>query len=698
MPSFPESDFDSNSEEERYIFFSRIAAGGMGETYRSWDKHLARVVAIKIPKRSFVEKEGFLERFEREARMMQQLQHPQIVPISDVGIRDGLPYFAMPFLPGGSLSARRARDKHGAPLPNRPEMLHLWLPGIAAALDYLHAKNVIHRDVKPANIFCDAFGSPFLGDFGVAKVLDGASDIVKEETLTGTDVALGTEFYMAPEILRPGSRLMAATDQYALAVTVYELLVGRRPFTGETAHIFIEVATQAAPRIDQFRQDLPASLVQAVHRGLAKQPGERFKNCTEFARHVLAQVRHMPEESGIVRLACPHCSYIIRIAMQDAGRRGRCPGCRKRLFIADDLSALWTQSEQNELAAHLSGVSATSAVDQAENEAIDETAFDFKPLSRPTKITKPLLPKKYVPLVMNGILAAVCTIGLIVLWPVIKDIIWPPRPFVVKKNPESLTADDGRLEIFGPRGFERSSKSLEYLAEYTSNTPSKLPRIRVLKGGNGVPGSLRTTPERRISGVAGKVQSTICVCDVAGRTYSVEVTAVKAEAETAEQLCKAVASWLRQGKVDKRKSSEVTGLRVEYFKGRNFEQTIAYPDNIQNRELSIDWDNGQQINGLPNDNFSIRWTGSFVPEWSGNHWFSGFHDDGLRVWVDGEPIVDEWGRVGEFESRRKYLLKDKRYPIKIDYFEAGGKARLELWVRGEQGQRKILQESQLRPD
>lgn len=708
VPTFISSDFDDDSADERYIFFSRLGEGGMGETYRAWDKHQGRVVAIKRPKRSAVEKEGFLERFQRESRMMQQLQHPHIVPVTDVGTWGEVPYFAMWFLPGGSLSDRRLRDEYGALLPNPLGMLHFWLPGIAAALDYLHSMGMVHRDVKPSNIFFDAFGRPFLGDFGIAKVIDGAGGVEKEETLTGTHIALGTEFYMGPEMFAPASGLTVAIDQYALAVTVYELLVGRRPFTGETAHLIVEVTTRPAPRIDQCRQDLPASLVQAVHRGLAKRPQDRFASCTEFAQHVLAHVQHAEEEAGVVRFACPNCAHIIRISTRDAGRKGDCPRCRQRLVIAEDLSGLWTRSEQDRLSAHLAGMATTSDVESPVNDAADQAAFDFKPLSKPTRVPKPWLPKKYHLLVVNGVIAALCVIALTAL-----VTVSPPSPSRAwVKNPDSrVVVDDNRLVVFAPKGFQRSSKSSKHLVEYMSQKSGGAWRIRVFAGDltSGLtastrvgdhPAKLGTRSAEKLAGVKEYVQSTVCSIEAGGRSYSVEVTAAVTQAQDAERLSKAIAGWLESPKEGPSKPLPVeqTGLRVDYFKGRNFEKKISYPDDIQTGEMNFSWLRGEPVNGLPADNFSIRWTGWFIPEWTGQQWFSGSRDDGLRIWIENELVVDKWGKpAGEFEGHRKYLYKDKRYPIKIEYYEARGDASLKLEVRGELGQRKILQQSQLRP-
>jgi hypothetical protein len=331
----------------RYRIMSKLGEGGMGVAYRAWNEHVGRPVVIKCPKKSFLEDPGFGERFLREIRLLQGLSHPHIVPIIDVGQHEGLPFVVLRFLPGGSLSDRRLRDADRKPRPNPAGMLHLWLPAIADALDHVHANGVVHRDVKPGNIFFDAFWGAFLGDFGIAKIVDESDSFDKEYTLTATHMGIGTQEYMGPEQFKPKERIDGKADQYALAVMVYEMLAGVRPFTGATVHLIVEVLEHPVPSIASYRRDLPASLVEAVHRGLAKTPAERFPNCRAFAAAVLWNVPPLEHESDVARLLCPNskCGNIIKLSTEAAGREGKCRQCRGRMMVAEDLGALWMLEE-----------------------------------------------------------------------------------------------------------------------------------------------------------------------------------------------------------------------------------------------------------------------------------------------------------------------------------------------------------------
>jgi serine/threonine protein kinase len=713
MPTInPPPGFDHDAVSERYIVLAKIGSGGMGETVRAWDQRDGRLVAIKMPKAALVQNPGFIERFDREARMLQRVVHPSIVPITDIGTLQGLPFFAMPFLPGGSLAIRRLRDDQGKPLPNQAGMLHFWLPEMAAALDYLHAQGIVHRDVKPANIFFDVFWHAYLGDFGLAKIVDEAAGIEREETLTGTNMAMGTELYMAPEMFRPKPALTGAIDQYALAVSVYEILAGRRPFTGEMAHPIVEVTTQAPPPLDRLRSDLPASLVKAVHRGLAKQAQDRFASCEDFCRAALADVRPLESEPGIARLACPKCSNIIRIAVADAGRAGKCSRCRKRLIIAGDFSGLWTRSEQEVVSGHLAGQPVVSQdVETPVNAADDDGLGDFKPLSKSQPVPKKPRPKRAPTLIITGALAGLSLIAL-------GFLVWQLQPRKVWSidTDSRIVIDDGRLVAFGPKGFRRSSKSDKYLVEYTYRGPGRTPRIRVLSGAakTGSPsimelGSRRalvwTQPAQDAPGLGGNGIATYCSVEIGRKPYTVEVVTDASEAIDASQLCTLVARALRAGSKNATDEEwmapnprEPTGLRVEYFIGRDLQQKIDYPQMIDDSDMHFDWLDGPPVSGLPPDEFSIRWTGIFIPDFTGQHRFVGYRDNGLRIWVNGRVLVDEWNDGwGDFVSSPVRLYAGKNYPIQIEYYEAGGGAGLTLNVRGETGEVKLVERKQLRP-
>lgn len=704
MPVFSDPPgFDDDAAPQRYIILASIAPGGMGEAFRAWDRLDGRLVAIKRPKAALLEMPGFLERFDREAQMLRRMEHPNIVPITDVGTLDGRPFFAMPFLPGGSLSARRLRDDQRKELPNHAGMLHLWLPQIAAALDHLHAHGVVHRDVKPGNIFFDVFWHSFLGDFGVAKVVDEGGGVEREQTLTGTHVALGTEFYMAAEMFSPRPQLTAGIDQYALAVTVYELLAGRRPFTGESTNLIVEVTTQSPPPLNGFRSDLPASLVHAVHRGLSKRPEDRFSSCGEFCQAALAHVQPLTVEPDLARLACPKCTHIIRISTHDAGRTGKCPNCRKRLVIAEDLSGLWTREEQEIVSAQLAGNSvAATAVEPISGPDVDNEPFDFKPLSKSVPVKKRSLVTRPPTRFLTVAIAAVSILGLGVLAWILNDPdFWVPRAVKWRIDTAArIEIDDKRLVAFGPVGFNRSPKSREHLVEYTRHQPEPI-QIRVLErdrsDGRGKTvklGDVRMQVWPSPDGMS-------CSRKVGSELYTVEVVAPRTNKKSLERLCILVAKHLKPGdQLDQdSEKSQRTGLKVEFFRDRNLQSKIQYPDPFWNVDLQINWGVHAAVNGLPPDNFSIRWTGFFIPKSDGYHRFVGYRDNGLRIWLNDTLMVDEWNdHWGEFTGKKTISLrKGKPYPIKIEYYEHNGGAGLTVKVKEEIGEAEVLGPSQLRP-
>lgn len=276
-----------------------IGKGGMGTVYLADQPSLHREVAVKVlpPMQtgSAEERERFTEytrRFEREARTAAKLEHPYIVPIYAYGAESNIIYVAMRFLTGGSL-ADRLIDRRRRELPPMPLLeISDLLTKIASALDYAHHQHVVHRDIKPSNIMFDNTGNPFLVDFGIVKVLRESPDA---GTLTKTDGIIGTPAYMSPEQWQASRDLTGASDQYALAVVVYEMVAGHPPFEAPTAsgymykHLF-----EAPPPPHVTRGDIPPQISDVLARALAKDPAHRFPAIGAFAAAFTQAAKTLP--------------------------------------------------------------------------------------------------------------------------------------------------------------------------------------------------------------------------------------------------------------------------------------------------------------------------------------------------------------------------------------------------------------------
>jgi serine/threonine protein kinase len=331
---------------DRYWILSKLGQGGMGVTYRVWDLHQRIPAVVKMPREELRGDATTIRRFVHELHAMLALKHPHIVPITDYGDDGDTPFVVMRYLPGGSLADHRMRDTSGAFLPSPPKTLRCWLEGIASALDFIHGRGVLHRDIKPANIFFDASLQALLGDFGLAKAVDGQHDVLRDRGLTAEHHAIGTAEYMAPEhVTRPAS-LSAYADQYSLGVTVYEILSGRKPFTGGSGNIFVEHATLPLPQLNRAALKIPDTLWMALERALAKQPEDRFPDCRAFASAALRDVPPLRLDPSIARFLCPQCASMIRLNASAAGKSGRCPKCRAAMEVASDLSSMWLSTEK----------------------------------------------------------------------------------------------------------------------------------------------------------------------------------------------------------------------------------------------------------------------------------------------------------------------------------------------------------------
>ena len=285
-----------------YEIEAEIGRGGMAVVYRARDTRLRRKVALKVLPPDLAFRDEVKKRFLREAEMAARLAHPHIVPIYAVDEANGIVWIAMGLVEGESLAQRL----HEAPRPPL-DVVRRVLRETCDALEYAHREGVVHRDIKPDNILIErATGRVLVTDFGIARAAEG------DERLTATGIAVGTPAYMSPEQAMGEREVDGRADLYALGVVGYQMLAGELPFQATNTPAMLMKHLSERPRpLAQLRTDLPANLVHAIDRALAKGRDERWADATRF-KAALADDAEVPSvigrrsrASGVIQVVVP---------------------------------------------------------------------------------------------------------------------------------------------------------------------------------------------------------------------------------------------------------------------------------------------------------------------------------------------------------------------------------------------------------
>ena len=296
----------------KYRIVEHLGRGGMAEVYKAYQPNLDRYVALKLMHAFLAADQDFIARFEREAKNVAALRHPNIVQVYDFDVQNGTPYMVMEYIEGGTLKSHLEDLAHEGKQLSIAEGVHT-VREVGKALSYAHSHQMIHRDVKPANVLLEVGGRVILTDFGIAKILTGPS-------YTVTGATIGTPAYMSPEqgLGRPGDH---RSDIYALGVMLYQLATGQLPYEADTPlAVMLKHVNEPLPLPRTFKPDMPEGLERIILKAMAKNPDDRFQSADEMLASLgdldTAQMLVIPPAS----MAAGASAHAATVAMPVGGK------------------------------------------------------------------------------------------------------------------------------------------------------------------------------------------------------------------------------------------------------------------------------------------------------------------------------------------------------------------------------------------
>jgi serine/threonine protein kinase len=312
--------FSAGENVGPYRVVEQLGQGGMASVFKAYHPALDRYVALKVLHPAFMEDPNFLARFQREARVVAKLDHPNIVPIYDFAEHDGQPYLVMKYIEGETLKARLARS------PLKPAEGMKVIDAIGKGLSYAHKQGILHRDIKPSNVLLASDGQIYLADFGLARIAQAGESTLSNEML------LGTPQYISPEQARGERHLDVGTDIYSFGVLIYEMVVGRVPFNADTPfsivhdHIYTPL-----PMPRSVNPKVPEPIERVLLKALAKARGDRFDTVDDLVSALKAALQGGELPSAVAVL--PETTQVAKEAGGEASMSLPAGGSGRRRWL-----------------------------------------------------------------------------------------------------------------------------------------------------------------------------------------------------------------------------------------------------------------------------------------------------------------------------------------------------------------------------